>query len=334
MNPKTKDSPASRESSSRLAQSALIALAASATAAAGLAGVNAVRARRATRANPPLGEFVTVGGVDLHYLARGTGPTVVLLHGNGLMIEDWIASGVFDTLAKRHRVIAFDRPGFGHSERPRTTLWTPLAQAQLIADALQSIGEEQVTVVGHSFGAMVALALGQERPDLVSSLVLIGGYYYPSARADVVLAAPPAVPLVGDVIRYTASPLIGAAAKPAMEEKIFAPAPVSAGWRKEFPFEMTLRPSQIRAAAADATVMIPAAATLAERLPRLRVPLTIIAGASDEIVDPEAQSARLAREVDGSELLLIPEAGHMVQHTASKQVAQAIAACGAGKQDS
>jgi pimeloyl-ACP methyl ester carboxylesterase len=292
-----------------------------------------VRARRATRANPSLGEFITVRDVDLHYLARGTGPTVVLLHGNGLMIEDWIASGVFDRLAKSHRVIAFDRPGFGHSERPRTTLWTPVAQAQLIADALKSIGEEQVTVLGHSFGAMVALALGQERPQLVSSLVLIGGYYYPSARADVVLAAPPAVPLVGDVIRYTASPLIGGAAKPAMEEKIFAPAPVSEGWRKEFPFEMTLRPSQIRAAAADAALMIPAAATLAERLPELRVPLTIIAGASDEIVDPQAQSSRLAREVEGSELLLVDDAGHMVHHTAAEQVFKAIAARAAARSD-
>jgi pimeloyl-ACP methyl ester carboxylesterase len=331
MNSKTQDSPASRESSSRVASSALIALAASATAAAGLAGVNAVRARRATKANPPLGKFVTVRDVELHYLARGTGPTIVLLHGNGLMIEDWIASGLFETLAKSHRVIAFDRPGFGHSERPRTTLWTPVAQAQLIADALKAIGEDQVTVVGHSFGAMVALALGQERPELVSSLVLIGGYYYPSARVDVVLAAPPAVPLVGDVIRYTASPLIGAAAKPAMEEKIFAPAPVSAGWRSEFPFEMTLRPSQIRAAAADAALMIPAAATLAERLLKLRVPLTIIAGASDEIVDSEAQSARLADEVQGSDLRLIPGAGHMVHHTASGEVSKAIAERAGGK---
>ena len=62
-------------------------------------------------------------------------------------------------------------------------------------------------------------------------------------------------------------------------------------------------------------------------------PLKFGAGASDEIVDPETQSARLAREVDGSELLLVAEAGHMVHHTASKQVAQAIAARRAGKQD-
>jgi pimeloyl-ACP methyl ester carboxylesterase len=326
MTSKTKDSPASRESASGVASPALFAFAASAAATAGLAGFNAVRAKRATRANPPLGEFVTVDGVKLHYLARGTGPTVVLLHGNVVMADDWVASGVFDSLAKSHRVIAFDRPGFGHSERPRSTVWTPAAQAELVAEALKSLGEDKVTLVGHSFGAMVALALALEQPEIVSSLVLIGGYYYPSARADVVFASPPAVPVVGDVIRYTASPLIGAAARPALEKKMFGPAPVSAGWRTEFPFEMTLRPSQIRAGAADAALMIPAAASLAKRAASLSVPLTVIAGGSDQVVDPEAQSARLAGEVEGSELLLVGGAGHMVHHTAAERVSKAIAA--------
>ncbi len=326
MDSKTKRSPASRERSWRSSSPALFAAAASATATIGLAGLNAIRARRATQANPPSGEFVTVREVELHYLARGEGPTIVLLHGNAVMLEDWLASGIFNTLAKTHRVIAFDRPGFGHSDRPRSTVWTPVAQAQLIAEALKALGEDEVTLVGHSFGATVALALALEQPDLVSSLVLIGGYYYPSARLDVVIAAPPAVPVVGDVIRYTASPLLGAAAKPAMERKMFAPAPVSAGWQKQFPFEMTLRPSQIRAAAADAALMIPAAAALAKRLPSLRVPLTIIAGNSDQVVDAEAQSSRVARETSASELLLVEGAGHMVHHTATERVAAAIAA--------
>jgi len=317
--------PSAAEGSARISRSAMFALAAS-TAAAGLAGFNAVRARRATRAHPPLGEFVTVEGVRLHYVARGAGPTVVLLHGNGVMIEDWLASGVFDALTATNRVIAFDRPGFGHSERPRTTVWTPSAQARLIAEALKMLGEDEVTVVGHSFGTLVALALAAEHRAQVSSLVLIAGYFYPSARADVLLAAPPAVPVVGDVLRYTASPLLGAALRPGMEKQMFAPAPVSRGWRTEFPFEMSLRPSQIRAAAADAALMIPAAAALAEQLPDLRLPVTIIAGTGDKIVDHRAQSSRLAGDMAGSELLLIGDAGHMVHHAAPVRIAGAITA--------
>ena len=318
--------PALREGSVQISRPALLAVAASATATAGLAAFNAIRARRATEANPPLGEFVTVDGVNLHYLAEGTGPTVVLLHGNGTMIEDWIASGVLPSLAKSNRVLAFDRPGFGHSSRPRSTLWTPSAQAKLIARALDQLGEAQVTIVGHSFGTLVALALAAERPELVSSLVLIAGYFYPSPRVDVAFAAPPAVPVIGDVIRYTASPLIGTGLKPAMEKQMFAPAPVSEGWRQQFPFEMTLRPAQIRAAAADAALMIPAAASLAERRPPSGLPLTIIAGEGDKVVDPQGQSCRLADEMEGSKLLLVSDAGHMVHHTAAETVVGAIKA--------
>ncbi|HEX8062855.1 MAG TPA: alpha/beta fold hydrolase, partial [Allosphingosinicella sp.] len=159
-------------------------LGAAGAAAAGAAAFNAVRARRAEEANPPLGSFVEVDGVRLHYLERGSGPLVVLLHGNGTMVEDWLASGLFGALAATHRVIAFDRPGFGHSERPRGTIWTPAAQARLIAGALAALGCGEATIVGHSFGTVVAAEIGLNHPGAAASLVLLGGYYYPSARVD------------------------------------------------------------------------------------------------------------------------------------------------------
>ena len=123
---------------------------------------------------------------------------------------------------------------------------------------------------------------------------------------------------------FDLSPLLGAALRPAMEKQIFAPADVSPGWRERFPFKMTLRPSQIRAAAADAALMVPAASSLSERLPELQVPITIVAGGSDKVVEPDSQSGRLAREIHGSELMIIKGAGHMVHHTAAPLVLKAI----------
>ena len=298
--------------------------AAGAATAVGAAAYNVVRARRADAANPPLGAFIDVNGVRLHYLERGSGPLVVLLHGNAVMIEDWLASGVFDALAETNRVIAFDRPGFGHSERPRSVVWTPAAQARLIAGALHAMGESEATIVGHSFGTLVAAELGLAFPKLARALVLIGGYYYPSLRPDAAFAAPPAIPVVGDAIRYTVSPLLGAAMKPGMETQIFAPAPVSAGWRSRFPFEMTLRPSQIRAAAAEAALMVPAAASIAPRLLALTQPVTLIAGRGDKVVSTEDQSQRLAAALPDAELHIVEDSGHMVHHTAADRVTAAI----------
>jgi pimeloyl-ACP methyl ester carboxylesterase len=87
-----------------------------------------------------VGRFVEVAGVRLHYVEHGEGEPLVLLHGNGSMIQDFQSSGLIDMAARTYRVIVFDRPGFGHSERPRTTIWTAEAQADLIHKALKKIG--------------------------------------------------------------------------------------------------------------------------------------------------------------------------------------------------
>src|SRR4029078_12834656 len=113
---------------------------------------NRYLANKAERDNPPAGRFLKINGVRLHYVERGAGDPVVLLHGNGSMIQDCESSGLVDLLAKDHRVIVFDRPGFGHSDRPRNVVWTPAAQAELINSALQRLGISHRVSFGHSCG--------------------------------------------------------------------------------------------------------------------------------------------------------------------------------------
>ena len=97
---------------------------ASAVAALAIAAIlNRYLAKKAERDNPPAGRFIEVDGVKLHYVDRGSGEPIVLLHGNGSMIQDFESSGFIEMAAQKYRVIAFDRPGFGHSSRPRRTIW-------------------------------------------------------------------------------------------------------------------------------------------------------------------------------------------------------------------
>jgi pimeloyl-ACP methyl ester carboxylesterase len=116
----------------------------------------------AERKNPPAGKFIECDGVRVHYREWGdaAAPCVVLFHGNGTMIQDFSISGLVDLLAQRNRVLCFDRPGFGHSQRPRSRIWTPSAQAALFVKALKQIGARDPVVVGHSWGTLVAVALG------------------------------------------------------------------------------------------------------------------------------------------------------------------------------
>ena len=292
-------------------------------ALAGAALFNRSRAQRAEADNPPRGDFVEVDGVRLHYVARGHGRPVLLLHGNGAMIEDWAASGVLDRLAAGHRVIAFDRPGFGHSDRPRSTVWTPSAQAALLVKALAAIGVERPIVVGHSWATLVALAMALDFPQAVSALVLLSGYYFPTVRADVALFSPPAVPFFGDVMRFTVSPIVGRMATPLMTQTIFAPLPVAERFAA-FPLAMALRPSQIRATSADTALMVPGAAALSPRYGELALPDVIVAGDGDLVADFDSHSRRLQDHIAGSELRTVAGAGHMFHYAYPDVVVAAI----------
>jgi pimeloyl-ACP methyl ester carboxylesterase len=229
---------------------------------------------------------------------------------------------LIDLAAKKYRVIAFDRPGFGHSERPRHTIWTPAAQADLIAAALKKIGVQRAIVLGHSWGTLVALAFAVKNSQQVQALVLASGYYYPKARADVVILSPPAIPLIGDLLSHTISPFLGRVMWPLLLRKIFGPSPVPQKF-KGFPKEMAVRPSQIRASAAETALMIPSAQTLQKQYRLLQMPVAIVAGAEDQLIESE-QSAHLHIDIPHSTLRCVADTGHMVHQTATGEVLSAI----------
>jgi pimeloyl-ACP methyl ester carboxylesterase len=284
--------------------------------------VNYYLAKRAERQNPPKGRFVDVDGLRLHYLDQGAGQTVVLLHGNGSMIQDFECSGLVAAASPRYRVIVIDRPGFGHSQRPRSTIWSAVKQADVIHRALLQIGISRATILGHSWGASVAVALGLARPNSVDSLVLVSGYYYPTFRADVPLLSGSAIPVLGDLISYTAAPIISRLIWPLLLRRIFAPAPVPEKFAL-FPKEMVFRPSQLRASAEETALMIPGAFALQWRYRSLTMPVVIVAGEGDCLVEA-TQSVRLHRAIRPSTFKLVAGAGHMVQQTATARVMEAI----------
>ncbi len=272
-------------------------------------------------------QFVGANGVKLRLIENGTGgPAVVLLHGDGSLVEDFATSGLLNLVATQHRVLAFDRPGYGRSERPRNRDWTPEAQAEVIAAALVRLGVERPVVVGHSWGTLVALALALDHPDAVSGLVLVSGYYYPVPRPAAALASLPAVPVLGDAMRYTVAPVLGALLSPGLIAEAFAPAPVPPRFTAAFPVGLTLGPRHIRASAEDSGLLMPSAAAFEHRYGELRLPVAIVAGAEDRIVDPGLHSVRLHREVPGSMLQVVPGEGHMVHHGAAGVVADAVQA--------
>lgn len=282
--------------------------------------------RQAEAANPPSGRFIEADGVRLHYIERGApdAPPLVMLHGMGAMAEELVLSGLVDRAAKRYRVIVFDRPGYGYSERPDNVTWDPQRQAQLIRGALASMGIERPIVFGHSWGAMVALSLGLQAPQAVSALVVLSGYFYPSLRFDTPMLSTPALPFVGRLMRNTVSPLLGRLLWPLMVRRIFSPAKTTEAFRNDYPVWMSLRPGAMQAAASEAALGMPAALKLQDHYHELKVPLVIAAGRNDRFLVTGWHARRLHDAVPGSQLHEISEAGHMAHHVAMPQVMAAI----------
>jgi len=238
------------------------------------------------------------------------------------MIQDFVSSGLLEKAAHKYRVIVFDRPGFGFSNRPRLTIWTPEAQADLIHKALAQIEISRAIVLGHSWGASVAIALALRDPTLVTRLILASGYYYPTVRTDVLFSWQ-AMPVIGDILSQTLSPILARLTWPALMKKIFEPSVIPRKFAG-FPKEMALRPSQLRASAAESALMVPAAFALHKNYAALTMPVAIIAGEDDKLVDTDKQSARLHDDVPQSTLRRVPGVGHMVHQSATDAVMAAI----------
>jgi pimeloyl-ACP methyl ester carboxylesterase len=289
-----------------------------------LAALNGAAARRAERRHPPEGRFESIDGVGVHYREAGEGRPVVLLHGNGAMAEDFVLSGLFDRLARRYHVVAPDRPGFGHTERPRDRTWTPRAQAELVRGLMARLGLRNPIVIGHSWGTLVAVALALETDALLRGLVLLSGYYYPTRRPDVVLFSGPAMPVLGDVARHTVAPVLGRVLAPVVFKQVFAPLPVPRRFETGFPRDLALRPAQIRASAEDTAMMVPAAGAFEGRYRDLRLPVAILAGAGDRVVSPDDHAVRLRGDIRGSALHVLPGIGHMIHYAAPDRIAEVV----------
>jgi pimeloyl-ACP methyl ester carboxylesterase len=180
-------------------------------------------------------------------------------------------------------------------------------------------------VLGHSWGTLVAIALALQSEAGVSGLVLASGYYFPTARMDFWLMSGPAMPVLGDLLRYTISPIISWAIMPKLLRTLFAPRAVSPEFKDGFPISLSLRPKQLRAAAEESAFLVPVAAQLQLRYRGIRCPVRIVHGKDDRLIEAD-QSRRLHRALPGSVLHLVEDAGHMVTYADMPGIAEAVRA--------
>ncbi|MGE5450708.1 MAG: alpha/beta fold hydrolase [Acidobacteriota bacterium] len=304
-------------------------IAAGAVAAMGLSAyVVSRKTARAEADNPPQGRFIEVDGVTLHYTEHGNAqaPALVILHGMGSMGQEMLLSGLIELAESQYRVLVFDRPGYGHSDRPVGNRYDPEGQAQLFLKALDLLGIERPVVMSHSWATLIALYMAKQAPSALKGLVLAGGYYTPSVRLDVLGSSVPAIPLLGPLMARTLSPIVSRLVWPLLSWRVFSPAPRSLrrAFTREYPLWMALRPEALRTAAQETAMLLPEAIKLSNEDLNLDVPVVLVAGKQDRLLMTNWHSARLHERLPNSRLHVVDQAGHMVHHAAPEMLLHAV----------
>lgn len=288
----------------------------------------------AEKAAPPIGTFIDVDGERLHVVdiparegTTATGaepPPIVLIHGASVNLRDlMIALG--DPLSEKHRVILVDRPGRGYSSRPKDG-WRLERQAALIHGAVAALGAEKPVIVGQSYGGAVALAYALAYQDEMSGLVLLApvSHKWPGGVAWYNRVS--GWPVAGVLLRRLVIPLYARLAAEPGVKKSFGPNTAPENYYGDSGLALLFRPADFKANAEDLRTLKPQIVDMSTRYGEIRIPTTIMTGASDPTVSPKIHSETLAREIPGAVLDLIPNAGHALHHAETARVVAAIEA--------
>ena len=271
---------------------------------------------------PPLGRFVEVDGGRLHYIEAGPAgaeprATVVFLHGaSGSHADPMMALG--DRLSDRYRVIAFDRPGHGWSERiAGEAAASPVRQAAIIRDALGRLGVERAIVVAHSWAGSILPNLALDHSDVVAGTVYLAPVTHPWPGGGIAwYFGPAARSWLGWLMTRTVTTPAGVLALDAVTRAVFAPQEPPPDYADKARVPLVLRPSAFQANAQDVAGLYAAVTAQHARYRDIRVPTVIVSGDADTIVWTDVHSRGLAREVPGARLIVLPGVGHMPHHAA------------------
>jgi len=311
--------------------------------------LTAILERSAERRFPCLGSFVSVRSemrsdfgasasktldlddattptIALNYLEAGAGQPVVLLHGAFGGLQDWSAT-IMGTLAARYRVIAFDRPGHGYSERVPGRANDPSVQAEVLRAALHDLRVERPILVGFSWGGAVALAYALDHQQELEALVTVSVASHVKENPTSPIYRIPSIPLVGWLFEHTLVLPLGRATAQSRIANSFAPEPVPDSFVAS-PVDLALTPGRFSANAEDLVILDDFARGQSKRYGQLTLPTWILVGEGDRVANPHIHSYRLHEQVRGSHLVSIKGAGHQLLYRHAREILEAIDAAG------
>ncbi len=265
---------------------------------------------------PPIGRFVEVGGLRIHLVDSGAKPgqegsPLVFIHGLLGQLNHF--SFALAARFPERRLVLIDRPGSGYSQRARPQ--TLAAQAAIVAGAIEALGLERPVIVGHSLGGAVALALALGHREKIGGLALIAPLTHLVQKPPKPFAA-----LSGHSRlalwfgAWTLGPVMTMLRAGAAREEVFAPDLLPAGFWNRGGGLLGVRPSALLAAASDVRTQPRELPAMAQRYGALDLPIGVLFGEGDKVLDPKGQGADFCASAPQAECVRIA-GGHMLPVT-------------------
>ena len=279
--------------------------------------------RGAEVAIPPQGRFLDLPGGRLHYTDEGVGPAIVMIHGLGGQMGNFTLA-LAPLLTGTHRVIVIDRPGMGYSDRSPDAPANPRAQAETVAALIDKLGLERPLVVGHSLGGAIALCLAMDHPERTRGLALLAPLTQPPSGP---IDAFNGLAITGRVKRFVISWLLAIPMSirtaPQVLDEIFGPDPIPDDYAVKGGALLGLRPATFRNTSRDYLASGRDLRWMAGQYDSLQVPVRILYGEQDRILEAELHGRALVAKHPHIGLEII-EGGHMLPVTRAQDCARFI----------
>jgi magnesium chelatase accessory protein len=268
--------------------------------------------------NREASRFVSAGGVRFHFQVAGEGPPLLLLHGTGASTHSWRA--LLPRLARHFTVIAPDLPGHGFTDMPPLDRLSLPAMADAVSALLQTLELEPEIAVGHSAGAAVLVRMGLDKRIAPKAIVSLAGALLPLGGFAGQMFSPIAKlmalnPVVPQLFAWRAS-------NPAVIERLLD----QTGSRIDAEgAAIYARLARTRGHVAGALGMMANwdLRSLEADLPRLTVPLVLVAGGTDRMVRAEV-AYDVRRRLPSAEVVMLRGLGHLAHEERPELIAEII----------
>jgi pimeloyl-ACP methyl ester carboxylesterase len=272
---------------------------------------------------PIKGQVLDIAGFNLHGYIEGNGSQdIVFIHGSLSNLRDWVFAA--RSISKRdNRFIYIDRPGFGYSERDNSE-WDAERQADQARAYVKKFNAKNLILVGHSWGALVAMSWAAKYPEEVKGVISISGVNMPFSGVSKIANDTGLFSLAYELYFTNVARKVDSGSIEKFAGRMFKPQDIPKAYLAYLGSDLSRRLSTIKANKSDVSVTSEALDKNFAFYDHMEMPIEIIHGEKDFLLPIKSQAVAFHEVIPNSRLHMLPTVGHMAHHFASKEISDSI----------